>query len=137
MVFTPTETKATNASYQHVGGTVTGLVHIDSRTDRQCTLTIAFALDGGQFQGTTHDPVTCATAPPVGTVLQIAVNPQVPTTYMSSIIAPAPGAQPPGPGGWFMHAPSPTASSLDSLHEFAEAGQQSRGWPRFKPSHRS
>lgn len=66
------------ASYQHIDGTVTGLVHVDSRADRQCTLTIAFALAGGQFQGTSSGPVACATAPPAGTVLQIAVDPRVP-----------------------------------------------------------
>lgn len=42
-----------------------------------------------------------------------------------------------GPVGWLMRAPSPTVSSLDSLHMFAEAGQQDHRWSQFSPSYLS
>ncbi|WP_171814436.1 hypothetical protein [Arthrobacter dokdonensis] len=66
------------AGYQRVDGVVTGLVHIDSRADRQCQQNIVFTLDGKQVEGTTREPIECAKAPPMGTVLQIALEPSSP-----------------------------------------------------------
>jgi hypothetical protein len=66
------------ASYQHGSGAVTGLVPVDSRGDRQCRLAIAFADGGEQLRGTSHDPLACASAPAVGTVLQISFDPRNP-----------------------------------------------------------
>lgn len=64
--------------YERTKGTVTGLVHIDSRADRQCRQTFEFTVAGRQVQGTSHDPVECATAQPNGTVLQISFDPHAP-----------------------------------------------------------